>query len=118
MGGNGQVVGDINHYGDKIYTDEAMKIIGEHDIGIPLFFYIAFQCNHEPLEAPDEYIEMYPSSWREDRRWYAAMTSYWDASLGASLLQPPPLLPPPPPAAAAAAAAAALFSSVCYAVAL
>ena len=25
---------------------------------------------------------MYPSSWREDRRWYAAMTSYWDASLG------------------------------------
>ena len=25
---------------------------------------------------------MYPKSWREDRRWYAGMTSYWDASLG------------------------------------
>ena len=25
---------------------------------------------------------MYPNSWREDRRWYAGMTSYWDASLG------------------------------------
>jgi len=29
-----------------------------------------------------EYIEMYPSSWRQDRRWYAAMTTYWDAMLG------------------------------------
>jgi arylsulfatase A-like enzyme len=25
---------------------------------------------------------MYPDTWRKDRSWYAAMTSYWDASLG------------------------------------
>eukprot|EP01047_Picozoa_sp_COSAG01_P068897 COSAG01_NODE_10065_length_2258_cov_2.805465_3_plen_110_part_00 len=25
---------------------------------------------------------MYPASWRNDRRWYAAMTTYWDTSLG------------------------------------
>jgi hypothetical protein len=25
---------------------------------------------------------MYPDTWREDRRWYAAMTSYWDTALG------------------------------------
>jgi arylsulfatase A-like enzyme len=42
---------------------------------------VAFQCNHEPLEAPDGYIERYPDTWRDDRRWYAAMTTYWDSSL-------------------------------------
>ena len=51
------------------YSQEAMRIISEHDTTIPLFYYIAFQNNHEPLEAPDEYIELYPSSWRQDRRW-------------------------------------------------
>jgi len=82
MGRNGQVVGDAAHYGDAVFAAEAMRIIGAHDARVPLFFYIAFQNNHEPLEAPDEYIEMYPSSWRQDRRWYAAMTTYWDAMLG------------------------------------
>jgi len=82
MGRNGQVVGDDQHYGDLVYTKEALRIIAEHDIQVPLFFYIAFQNNHEPLEAPDDYIEMYPSSWRQDRRWYAAMTTYWDTMLG------------------------------------
>lgn len=82
MGRNGQVVGDIEHYGDEVYTQEALRIIGKHNPSVPLFFYIAFQNNHEPLEAPDEYIEMYPASWRQDRRWYAAMTTYWDNMLG------------------------------------
>lgn len=49
---------------------------------IPLFFYVAFQNNHEPLEAPDRYIEMYPEHWRDDRRWYAGMTTYWDECVG------------------------------------
>ena len=74
MGRNGGPVGNIEKYGDYQYTKEAMRIIAEHDPTIPLFFYISFQNNHEPLEAPDEYIEMYPHSWREDRRWYAGMT--------------------------------------------
>ena len=38
------------------YTQEAMRIIADHDPSIPLFSYIAFQNNHEPLEAPDEYL--------------------------------------------------------------
>ena len=86
MGANGAVQGDINHYGDYVYSQEAMKIISEHDLQIPLYFCahlplhlscmspplvqtvhsidravsadIAFQCNHEPIEAPDSYIEM------------------------------------------------------------
>lgn len=82
MGRNGQVVGDFKHYGDYVYSQEAMRIINEHDQQIPIYFYIAFQCNHEPLEAPDEFVERYPETYRVDRRWYAGMTSYWDAALG------------------------------------
>ena len=93
LGRNGCPVGDPKYYGDyqysppppvlsssscrmsdgssrcRRYSQEAMRIISEHDTTIPLFYYIAFQNNHEPLEAPDEYIELYPSSWRQDRRW-------------------------------------------------
>jgi hypothetical protein len=31
MGRNGQVVGDFEHYGDYVYSQEAMRIIAEHD---------------------------------------------------------------------------------------
>ena len=44
MGANGAVQGDINHYGDYVYSQEAMKIISEHDLQIPLYF-----CTHLPL---------------------------------------------------------------------
>ena len=79
-----------------------MRIVNEHDTDIPvsaatagsgcdsrrdlisdrdrcreqLFFYVAFQVNHTPLEVPDSYIEKYPAEWREDRRWYAGMATY------------------------------------------
>ena len=43
MGANGAVQGDINHYGDYVYSQEAMKIISEHDLQIPLYF-----CAHLP----------------------------------------------------------------------
>jgi len=82
MGRNGQVVGDEEHYGDHMFANEAIAIIKDHDPMIPLFFYVAFQNNHEPLEAPDRYIEMYPEHWRDDRRWYAGMTTYWDECVG------------------------------------
>ena len=102
MGRNGQVVADVEHYGDHMFGKEACRIIKEHDPTIPLFFYIAFQNNHEPLEAPDAYIERYPASWREDRRWCtppnplhfdmwlildasltdAGMTTFWDEVMG------------------------------------
>ena len=45
MGANGAVQGDINHYGDYVYSQEAMKIISEHDLQIPLYF-----CAHLTLQ--------------------------------------------------------------------
>jgi len=82
MGRNGMVQGSLTSFGDYQYAQEAIRIIKEHDTDIPMFFYVAFQCNHLPLEAPDSFIEMYPDTWRDDRRWYAAMTSYFDVALG------------------------------------
>ena len=40
MGRNGQVVADVEHYGDHMFGKEACRIIKEHDPTIPLFFYI------------------------------------------------------------------------------
>ena len=39
------------------------------------------KVNHTPLEVPDLYIEKYPATWRQDRRWYAGMATYWCARL-------------------------------------
>ena len=44
--------------------------------------YIAFQQNHEPLEAPSEFIDRYPQNYNVDRLRYAGMTSFWDESVG------------------------------------
>jgi arylsulfatase B len=49
LGRNGGPVGDISKYGDFQYTQEATQIISKHDPTTPLFFYISFQNNHEPL---------------------------------------------------------------------
>ena len=49
VGRNGGPVGDISKYGDFQYTQEAMQIISKHNPTTPLFFYISFQNNHEPL---------------------------------------------------------------------
>ena len=95
-------------------TQETIRIVNEHDTDIPvsaatagsgcdccrdlisdrdrccdqLFFYVAFQVNHTPLEVPDAYIEKYPAEWREDRRWYAGMATYCEP------LKTRPWLPP------------------------
>ena len=57
-----------------------------------LFFYVAFQVNHTPLEVPDAYIEKYPAEWREDRRWYAGMATYCEPPQNPSLAGRPWLL--------------------------
>jgi arylsulfatase A-like enzyme len=69
-------------YGGYLYNERVLETIDSHDPSQPLFFYIAFQQNHEPLEAPTEFIDRYSSSYNVDRRRYAAMTTFWDSSIG------------------------------------
>lgn len=69
-------------YGDEMYTSFAVETLERHPPEVPLFFYIAFQNDHSPLQAPKTYVEKFPSSWTYDRRMYAAMGAYWDEALG------------------------------------
>lgn len=69
-------------YGDDMYTDFVLKQIAAHSVTTPMFYYVALQNNHEPLQAPEEYLAMFPDDWHEDRRGYAAMAAHWDHSLG------------------------------------
>ena len=45
VGASGQVVGRDRDYTDHQATQETIRIVGEHDPDIPLFFYVAFQVN-------------------------------------------------------------------------
>ena len=36
-----------------------METIQKHDPSIPLFFYLAMQCAHDPMEAPQRFQDLY-----------------------------------------------------------
>ena len=48
-------------YGDMIFTDEAVRIIHHHATAEkrPLFLFVSFQSNHDPLEAPEHILTQY-----------------------------------------------------------
>ena len=47
-------------FNDKLFTDQAIRLIEAHDKAVPFFMYIAFQVNHAPLQVPPGYMERYP----------------------------------------------------------
>lgn len=46
-------------YGDYLYTGRAVSVIESHDVTTPLFFYLALQCAHDPMEVPAQYKAIY-----------------------------------------------------------
>jgi arylsulfatase B len=46
-------------YGDYMYVGRAVEVITEHDVSTPLFFYLAMQCAHAPMEAPPRFIDLF-----------------------------------------------------------
>ena len=46
-------------YGDYLYVGRAVETIEKHDLSHPLFFYLALQCAHEPMQAPQRFIDKY-----------------------------------------------------------
>ncbi|XP_022918191.1 arylsulfatase B-like [Onthophagus taurus] len=74
-------------YSTTLFTEEAVKIIKEHDTTDPLFMYFAHLAPHaandwEPLQAPDEEIAKFSYIENPNRRIYAAMVSEMDKSVG------------------------------------
>ncbi|KAI4462491.1 arylsulfatase [Holotrichia oblita] len=74
-------------YSTTLFTDEAVRIIKEHNADEPMFMYFAHLAPHagndqDPLQAPDEEIAKFAHIVDPERRIYAAMMSMMDRSVG------------------------------------
>ncbi|XP_066154452.1 arylsulfatase B-like [Euwallacea fornicatus] len=75
-------------YSTTLFTEEAVKVIHEHNTEHPMFMYLAHLAPHagndwNPLQAPDEEIAKFAHIQDPERRVYAAMVSLLDKSVGA-----------------------------------
>ncbi|XP_077977564.1 arylsulfatase B-like [Glandiceps talaboti] len=72
-----------NQYSTHLFTREAERIIEQHDLDKPLFLYLAYASNHEPLEVPSSYKDPLRDQIDDyDRLTLAAMTSCLDEGVG------------------------------------
>jgi arylsulfatase A-like enzyme len=86
---NGQALwNQTDIYSTEIFTDQANKIIREHDQSKPLFLYLAHQAVHagnedDPIQAPQRYVDRFPNIKDPQRRKFAGVASALDDSVGA-----------------------------------
>lgn len=69
-------------FDNSLFGAEAVRIINSHDLKDPLFLYLAFTAPHTPFQAPQEYLDRYPSISDPNRKAYAAMVSVVDDEIG------------------------------------
>lgn len=67
-------------YSTNLFTDEAVKLIHEHNTDHPMFMYFAHLAPHagndwDPLQAPDEEIAKFAHIQDPERRIYAGKYS-------------------------------------------
>jgi len=77
---NGQALHEEG-YSTQLIAREAVGIIEGHHVPQPLFLYVAFNAPHEPLQAPEEYLDRYRHIWDIKRRTYAAMVTSLDEAI-------------------------------------
>ncbi len=65
------------------FAREAVAFIGRHEKE-PFFLYLTFNAVHNPLQAPQKYLDRFPNL-KGNRRTYAAMLSAMDDGIGAVL---------------------------------
>ena len=63
-------------------TQQALKVIKEHNSSRPLFLYLPFQNVHFPVQAPQKYVDKYSFIDNKTRRTYAAMLDIVDEAIG------------------------------------
>ena len=78
---------DYGNYATDIFTDEAVRIIDEHNDKDPLFLYLAHLAVHSantysPLQAPEDAINKHSYIEDENRRKFAGMLYKLDESVG------------------------------------
>lgn len=69
-------------FDSSLFGAEAVRMINAHDPKDPLFLYLAFTAPHTPFQAPQEYLDRYPSIADANRKTYAAMVSVIDDEVG------------------------------------
>ncbi|XP_068081821.1 arylsulfatase B [Anabrus simplex] len=77
----------VGRYATDVFTDEAVRLIQNHDVRDPLFLYMAHLAPHagnkgKLLEAPQSVINKFNYIADPNRRSYAAMVSKLDESVG------------------------------------
>ncbi|XP_077995097.1 arylsulfatase I-like [Glandiceps talaboti] len=70
--------GQTGVYSADLFSEKASDFITYHDQRKPMFLYLSFQSVHGPLQAPQKYIDMYPSIKNENRRIKLAMVTAMD----------------------------------------
>jgi len=76
---DGSVVGE---YTTDLIKEQAVNVINNYNEGdSPMFMWVTFTAPHTPLQAPQEYIDMYPSV-EGDRQTYLAMVTAMDDAIG------------------------------------
>ena len=73
----------MEHYDAYNYCDDLTDIISNHDADNPLFIYLPLHNVHTPLQAPDDWLNIYSiNSTCKNRRTYQAMVSVADNVTG------------------------------------
>ncbi|HET7625137.1 MAG TPA: sulfatase-like hydrolase/transferase [Verrucomicrobiae bacterium] len=71
----------VNEYLTDAFSDEAVRFV-ERNKDKPFFLYLAYNAPHEPLEAPQKYLDRFKSVPDKRRRTYDAMVSAVDDGVG------------------------------------
>lgn len=72
-----------SRYSTHVYTKHVQGILESHKSGDkPIFIYMAWQAVHEPMQAPDSYLEPYAAIKDASRRIYAGMVACLDEGIG------------------------------------
>eukprot|EP00117_Sycon_ciliatum_P045833 scpid95216/ scgid32902/ Arylsulfatase B; N-acetylgalactosamine-4-sulfatase len=69
-------------YSANAFTDQAIKVMDEHDKTTPLYIYLPFQSVHSPMEVPPQYPAKYPKINDQNRKTFAGMVSALDEAVG------------------------------------
>lgn len=73
----------IGKYSTHLFSDEAVRIIQDHDKSKPLFLYLSYQAVHSPGEVPAKYVDLYNNTIKDQKRKkYAGMVTCMDEGIG------------------------------------
>ncbi len=65
-------------YATELFSQEAVRLIENHDPSRPLFLYLPFTAPHTPMQAPQRYQRMYRHEKAPYRQMYSAMVTSLD----------------------------------------